>query len=156
MPRKGAVRPRPIIPDPIYNSVLAQRFINRLMVDGKKSISEHIFYGAMTLLEERSGKPALEAFEQAVRNVMPSVEVRARRVGGQSYQVPIEVRQERRIALAIRWLVNNSRRRGGRTMIDKLAGELTDATNNTGTSVKRKEDVHRMAESNKAFAHYRW
>src|ERR1051326_6696105 len=156
MPRKGPVRPRPITPDPIYNSILAQRFINRLMLDGKKSVAERLFYGAMEQLENRARRPALEAFEQAVRNVMPVIEVRPRRVGGSTYQVPVEVRQERKVALALRWMVTNARKRAGRTMIDKLTGEFFDATNNTGASVKKKEDVHRMADANKAFAHYRW
>lgn len=156
MPRKGPIRPRPITPDPIYSSVLAQRFINRLMVDGKKSVAERIFYAAMEQLENRAKRPALEVFEQAVRNVMPVIEVRPRRVGGSTYQVPIEVRAERKIALALRWLVTNSRKRAGRTMADKLAGEIFDASSNAGTSVKKKEDIHRMADANKAFAHYRW
>lgn len=156
MPRKGPIRPRPITPDPIYNSILAQRFINRLMVDGKKSVSERIFYTAMEQLENRSKRPALEMFEQAVRNVMPVIEVRPRRVGGSTYQVPVEVRAERKVALALRWMVTNARKRAGRGMADKLAGELFDAANNTGTSVKKKEDIHRMADANKAFAHYRW
>lgn len=159
MPRNapvGGLRPRPISPDPVYNSVLAQRFINRLMVDGKKSVAERIFYTALEQLENRAKRPAIEVFEQAVRNVMPAIEVRPRRVGGSTYQVPVEVRTERRVALALRWLVTNSRKRAGRTMADKLAGELLDAANSTGTSVKKKEDIHRMADANKAFAHYRW
>jgi len=156
MPRKGPIRPRPITPDPIYGSILAQRFINRLMLDGKKSVAERIFYGAMEQLENRARRPALECFEQAIRNVMPVIEVRPRRVGGSTYQVPVEVRQERKVALALRWMVTNARKRAGRTMIDKLTGEFFDANNNTGASVKKKEDVHRMADANKAFAHYRW
>ncbi len=156
MPRKGPVRPRPITPDPVYSSVLAQRFINRLMVDGKKSVAERIFYAAMDLLEQRSKRPALEVFETAVRNIMPVIEVRPRRVGGSTYQVPVEVRAERKVALALRWAVVNARKRAGRSMAEKLAGELYDAANNTGTSVKKKEDIHRMADANKAFAHYRW
>jgi small subunit ribosomal protein S7 len=156
MPRKGPIRPRPIAPDPVYGSVLAQRFINRLMLDGKKSVAERIFYGAMEQLENRARRPALEAFEQAIRNVTPVIEVRPRRVGGSTYQVPVEVRPERKYALALRWMVTNARKRAGRTMIDKLAGEFFDANNNTGASVKKKEDVHRMADANKAFAHYRW
>ena len=156
MPRKGHVTPRPITPDPIYNSVLAQRFINRLMVDGKKSVAERIFYAAMEQLETRTKRPALEVFEAAIRNIMPVIEVRPRRVGGSTYQVPVEVRPERKYALALRWTVVNARKRAGRTMADKLAGELFDAANNTGTSVKKKEDIHRMADANKAFAHYRW
>ncbi len=156
MPRKGPIRPRPIIADPVYSSILVQRFINRLMLDGKKSVAERIFYAAMELLETRSRRPALEVFEQAVRNVMPVIEVRPRRVGGSTYQVPVEVRPERKYALALRWMVTNARKRAGRTMIDKLTGELYDAANNTGSSVKKKEDIHRMADANKAFAHYRW
>jgi len=156
MPRKGAIRPRPITPDPIYDSVLAQRFINRLMLDGKKSVSERIFYIAMEKLEERAKRPAKEVFEAAIRNVAPVIEVRPRRVGGSTYQVPVEVRPERKYALALRWLVTNSRKRAGRTMAEKLTGELLDAANGTGASVKKKEDVHRMADANKAFAHYRF
>ena len=156
MPRKGPIRPRPIIADPVYSSILVQRFINRLMLDGKKSVAERIFYAAMEQLENRARRPALELFEQAVRNVMPVIEVRPRRVGGSTYQVPVEVRPERKYALALRWMVTNARKRAGRTMIDKLTGELFDAANNTGSSVKKKEDVHRMADANKAFAHYRW
>ena len=156
MPRKGPIRPRPITPHPVYGSILALRFINRLMLDGKKSVAERIFYGAMEQLENRARRPALEAFEQAIRNVMPVIEVRPRRVGGSTYQVPVEVRQERKVALALRWMVTNARKRAGRTMIDKLTGEFFDATNNAGASVKKKEDVHRMADANKAFAHYRW
>ncbi|HZP81285.1 MAG TPA: 30S ribosomal protein S7 [Chthonomonadaceae bacterium] len=156
MPRKGPVRPRPIMPDPIYNSILAQRFINRLMLDGKKGVAERIFYGAMEQVENRAKRPALEVFEQAVRNVMPVIEVRPRRVGGSTYQVPVEVRQDRKISLALRWMVTNARKRSGRSMADKLAGELLDASNNAGASVRRREEVHRMADANKAFAHYRW
>jgi small subunit ribosomal protein S7 len=156
MPRKGPVRPRPITPDPVYNSVLAQRFINRLMMDGKKSVAERIFYTALEQAETRAKTPAIQVFEQAVRNVMPVIEVRPRRVGGQTYQVPVEVRQDRKVALALRWMIANARKRAGRTMAEKLTGELLDAANNTGASVKRKEDVHRMADANKAFAHYRW
>jgi small subunit ribosomal protein S7 len=156
MPRKGPIRPRPIIADPVYSSILVQRFINRLMLDGKKSVAERIFYAAMEQLENRARRPALEVFEQAVRNVMPVIEVRPRRVGGSTYQVPVEVRPERKYALALRWMVTNSRKRAGRTMVDKLTGELYDAANNTGSSVKKKEDIHRMADANKAFAHYRW
>ena len=156
MPIKGPIRPRPIIADPDYSSILVQRFINRLMLDGKKSVAERIFYAAMEQLENRARRPALEIFEQAVRNVMPVIEVRPRRVGGSTSQVPVEVRPERKYALALRWMVTNARKRAGRTMVDKLTGELYDAANNTGSSVKKKEDVHRMADANKAFAHYRW
>lgn len=156
MPRKGAVRPRPITPDPVYSSILVQRFINRLMFDGKKSVAERIFYGAMEQVEARARRPALEIFEQAIRNVTPIIEVRPRRVGGSTYQVPVEVRPERKYSLALRWMVTNARKRAGRTMIEKLAGELLDAANGAGSSVKKKEDIHRMADANKAFAHYRW
>lgn len=156
MPRKGPIRPRAITPDPLYNSILAQRFINRLMVDGKKSTAERIFYQAMEQLENRTRTPAIQVFDQAIRNVMPVVEVRPRRVGGSTYQVPIDVRPERRVALAIRWTVTNARKRSGRGMADRLAGELYDAANGAGASVKKREDIHRMADANKAFSHYRW
>jgi small subunit ribosomal protein S7 len=156
MPRKGPVRRRPIIPDPVHNSILAQRFINRLTIDGKKSIAEKIFYGALEIMEKKANRPGLEVFEQAVKNVMPVIEVRPRRVGGSTYQVPVEVRPERKFSLALRWIVTNARKRSGRSMREKLAGELLDASNNTGASIKKKEDGHKMAEANKAFAHYRW
>jgi len=156
MPRKGPAAKREIIPDPVYRDRLVSRFINRLLSRGKKSVAEKIFYTSMENIAERSGRDALEVFQQAVKNVMPVVEVRPRRVGGATYQVPIEVRAERRTALAIRWLITNARKRAGRTMIEKLTGELLDASNNTGASVKRREDMHRMADANKAFAHYRW
>lgn len=156
MPRKGPVRKRPIIPDPVFNSLMAQRFINRLLLDGKKSTAERIFYGALESIEKKAQRPGLEVFEQAVRNVMPVIEVRPRRVGGSTYQVPVEVRPDRRVSLALRWLVTNSRKRSGRTMQDRLAAELLDAANGTGASIKKKEDGHKMAEANKAFAHYRW
>lgn len=156
MPRKGPVRPRAVIPDPVYNSAMVQRFINRLMVDGKKSTAERIFYSAMEIVEARAKRPAIEIFDAAIRNVMPVIEVRPRRVGGSTYQVPVEVRPDRKVSLALRWMVGNARKRSGRTMTDRLAGELLDAANNTGASVKKREDVHRMADANKAFAHYRW
>ena len=156
MPRKGPVRKRPIIPDPVFNSLMAQRFINRLLIQGKKSTAERIFYGALDQIEKKAQRPGLEVFEQAVRNVMPVIEVRPRRVGGSTYQVPVEVRPDRRVSLALRWLVTNSRKRSGRTMKDRLAAELLDAANGTGASIKKKEDGHKMAEANKAFAHYRW
>ena len=156
MPRKGPVRPRNITADPVYGSILATRFINRLMVDGKKSVAERIFYTALDLCETRAKRPAIEVFDAAIRNTMPVIEVRPRRVGGSTYQVPIEVRQERKVARSLRWLIINSRKRSGRSMAEKLAGELLDAANNTGASVKNKEDTHRMADANKAFAHYRW
>src|ERR1051325_1140523 len=156
MPRKGPVRKRHIIPDPVFNNLLAQRFINRLVQDGKKSVAERIFYGALENIEKKANQPGIEVFEKAVRNVMPVVEVRPRRVGGSTYQVPVEVRPDRKTSLALRWLTTNSRKRGGRGMKERLAAELMDAANNTGASVKKKEDGHRMAEANKAFAHYRW
>jgi small subunit ribosomal protein S7 len=156
MPRKGPVRKRPITPDPVFNSLIAQRFINRLMVDGKKSVAEGIFYGALEIMEKKANQPGLELFERAVRNVMPVIEVRPRRVGGSTYQVPVEVRSERKTSLALRWIVTNSRKRSGRTMRERLAAELLDAANNAGASIKKKEDGHKMAEANKAFAHYRW
>ncbi len=156
MPRKGAAPKRLILPDPVYGSELMQRFINRMMLDGKKVTAEKIFYGAMAIAEEKAGVPAVEIFEKAMQNVMPAVEVRPRRVGGQTYQVPMEVRPDRRRALALRWLIGAARRRSGKTMIDKLSGEILDAFNNTGTTIKKREDTHRMAEANKAFAHYRF
>jgi small subunit ribosomal protein S7 len=156
MPRKGPVRPRVITPDPIYNSEMVQRFINRLMVDGKKSVAERIFYKAMNLIEDRAKRPAIEVFDQAMKNAMPVIEVRPRRVGGSTYQVPVEVREARRKSRALRWLILNSRKRSGRGMAEKIAGELMDAANNTGATIRDKENVHRMADANKAFAHYRW
>ncbi|GBC95166.1 30S ribosomal protein S7 [bacterium HR16] len=156
MPRKGPAPRRVIPPDPVYNDVLVQRFINRLMVCGKKSVAEKIFYKAMEIVGERTKRNPLEVFHQALKNVMPILEVRPRRVGGATYQVPMEVRPERRVSLGIRWLVTSARRRGGRTMIEKLAAEIMDAANNQGAAVKKREDTHRMAEANKAFAHYRW
>lgn len=156
MPRKGQAPKRIILPDPVYNSELAQRFINRMMLGGKKAISERVFYGAMEIAEEKAGVPAIEVFDKALSNVMPSVEVRPRRVGGQTYQVPMDVRPERRRTLALRWMVGNARKRSGKNMIEKLAGELLDAYNGTGASIKKREDTHRMADANKAFAHYRF
>ena len=156
MPRRGHVTRREIIPDPVYNSELASRFINKIMMRGKKGLSQSIFYGALNRVSEKSGKDPLEVFETAVKNVMPVLEVRARRVGGATYQVPIEVRPERRLALAIRWLIGYSRARGERTMEERLAAELMEAAAGTGAALKKKEDTHKMAEANKAFAHYRW
>lgn len=156
MPRKGPVRKREIVPDPVYNNRLVTRFINRLFTGGKKSVGEKIFYRAVDLVEQKTGKPGLEVFEQAVKNAMPTVEVKPRRVGGQTYQVPVEVRSDRRVALAIRWLITFARKRPATTMVENLAGELMDAAAGTGASIKKKEDGHRMAEANKAFAHYRW
>ena len=156
MPRKGPVSKRDVLPDPIYNSKLVTRLINKLMVDGKKGTSQKILYGAFELIRERSDQEPIEVYEQALNNVMPVLEVRARRVGGANYQVPIEVRPERRTTLGLRYLVNYSRLRGEKTMEERLANEILDAANNTGASVKKREDMHKMAEANKAFAHYRW
>jgi small subunit ribosomal protein S7 len=156
MPRKGAAPKRVILPDPIYGSEMIQRFINRMMVDGKKVTAEKIFYGAMAIAEEKAGVPAIEIFEKALQNAMPAVEVRPRRVGGQTYQVPMEVRPDRRRTLALRWLIGQARKRSGKTMIDRLSSEILDAYNNTGATIKKREDTHRMAEANKAFAHYRF
>lgn len=156
MPRKGPVTRRDVLPDPIYNSKLVTRLINRMMVDGKKGVSQTILYNAFELVKERTGKDPMEVFEQAVKNIMPVLEVKARRVGGANYQVPVEVKPERRVTLGLRWLVNYSRLRGEKTMEERLAGEILDAANNTGASVKKREDTHKMAEANKAFAHYRW
>ncbi len=156
MPRKGPIKPRPIPPDPVYHNRLVTRFVNRMMVDGKKSISETIFYKALDQVEAKSGKKGIEAFEQAVRNVMPQVEVKPRRVGGATYQVPMEIRTDRKMSLALRWLVSAARRRSGKTMIDRLAAELLDASNNTGSAVRQREEKHKQADANKAFAHYRF
>ncbi len=156
MPRKGPPAKRELAPDPVYGSEMIARFINRLMVDGKKGTAEKIFYSAISIAEERVGLPAVEVFDKALANAMPTVEVRPRRVGGQTYQVPMEVRPDRRRTLALRWLIGAARKRNGKTMIEKLAGELTDAANGTGSAIKRREDTHKMADSNKAFAHYRF
>lgn len=156
MPRRGAVPKREVLPDPIYQNELISRFINKIMLDGKKGVAQSIMYGALEIVREKTGKDSMEVFEAAVNNVMPVLEVRSRRVGGSNYQVPVEVRPERRRTLAIRWIVQFARKRGEKTMAQRLAGELMDAANNTGASVKKKEDNHRMAEANKAFAHYRW
>ena len=156
MPRKGHTQHRDVLSDPMYNSKVVTKLINNIMLDGKKSTAQKIVYGAFNKVEEKSGKPALEVFEEAMNNVMPVLEVKARRIGGATYQVPIEVRAERRQALGLRWLTTFSRARGEKTMEERLAGEIMDASNNTGASVKRKEDMHKMAEANKAFAHYRF
>lgn len=156
MPRKGQAPKREVVPDPVYGSEMAQRFINRMMLDGKKTVAERIFYTALKEIEEKAGVPAIEVFEKAIQNVMPALEVRPRRVGGQTYQVPMDVRPLRRRTLAFRWIVGNARKRSGKSMIEKLSAELLDAYNNTGPSIKKREDTHRMAEANKAFAHYRW
>ena len=156
MPRRGNVAKRDVLPDPMYNSKLVTRLINNIMYDGKKGVAQKIVYEAFEIVEEKTGKNALEVFEQAMENVMPSLEVKARRVGGATYQVPIEIRPERRQTLALRWLVEFSRKRGEKTQAERLCNEIIDASNNTGAAVKRKEEMHRMAEANKAFAHYRW
>jgi len=155
MPRKGPAPKRQITPDAVYNSEMVSRLINKIMLEGKKSIAESIIYNAFLLVNKRTGKDPLEVYEQAMRNIMPVVEVRPRRVGGATYQVPMEVRPVRKLDLGLRWLIANARKRGGKTMYEKLASELMDAANNTGASVKKREDTHRMAEANKAFAHYR-
>jgi small subunit ribosomal protein S7 len=156
MPRRGRASRRKIDPDAKYNNVKIARFINKLMRDGKKSTAERIFYTAMDRIEERLEKDPVEVFEQALDNAMPLLEVKARRVGGSTYQIPMEIRPERRESLAMRWLIQTARGRPGKSMFEKLASELMDAANNTGATIKRKEDTHRMAEANKAFAHYRW
>ena len=156
MPRKGPVAKRDVIPDPIYNSKLVSRLINRLIVDGKRGKASTILYKAFEIIKEETGNEPMEVFEQALKNLMPVLEVRSRRVGGSNYQVPIEVRPERRTTLALRWLVNYARLRGENTMVERLAHEIMDAANNTGAAVRRREEVHQMAEANKAFAHYRW
>lgn len=156
MPRKGPVPKREILPDPLYNSKLVTKMINKIMYEGKRGAAEQALYGAFKMIEEKTGKNGLEVLEQAMKNVMPVLEVKARRVGGANYQVPIEVRADRREALGIRWLVTFSRKRGEKTMEQRLASEILDAFNNTGGSVKKREDTHKMADANKAFAHYRW
>jgi small subunit ribosomal protein S7 len=156
MPRKGPVTKRDVLQDPVYNSKVVTRFVNKIMLDGKKSVAENIVYDAFDIIRAKTGKDPLEVFEAAMKNVMPVLEVSARRVGGANYQVPIEVRPDRRFSLGIRWLVNYSRLRGEKTMRERLAAELMDASNNTGATIKKKEDTHKMAEANKAFAHYRW
>ena len=156
MPRKGPIPRREVLPDPVYNSRLAARFINRLMYDGKKGIAEKILYGALAQLGEKTNDEPLKAFEKVVENVKPQSEVKARRVGGATYQVPMDVRPDRQISLALRWLISYSRARGEKGMVNKLTAEFLDAYNSRGGAVKKREDTHRMAEANKAFAHYRW
>jgi len=156
MPRKGYVAKRDVLPDPIYKNQTLTKFINQIMLDGKKGTAEAICYSAFNMIQEKSGKDPIEVFGTALKNVMPVLEVKARRVGGANYQVPIEVRAERRTTLALRWLVAMARKRGEKTMQERIAGELLDASNNTGGSVKKKDDMHKMAEANKAFAHYKW
>ncbi len=156
MPRKGPAPRRTVAPDPVYNSVDVSRLVNRIMLKGKKSVAEKIVYGAFDIVKEKTKRDPLEVFSQAMSNVMPVVEVRARRVGGANYQVPMEVRPERSKSLGLRWLVNYARARGGKKMVENIANEIMDAANGTGASVKKRDDTHRMAEANKAFAHYRW
>jgi small subunit ribosomal protein S7 len=156
VPRKGHIQKRDVLVDPVYNNKVVTKLINNIMLDGKKGIAQKIVYGAFERVAEKTGRDAVEVFEEAMNNIMPVLEVKARRIGGATYQVPIEVRPERRQTLALRWLTMFSRKRGEKTMQERLANEIMDAANNTGASVKRKEDMHKMAESNKAFAHYRW
>ncbi len=156
MPRRGNVPKREILPDPIYGSVLVTKLVNSIMLDGKKGVAQKVVYGAFQIVEEKTGKSGLEAFQQAMENIMPAVEVKTRRVGGANYQVPIEVRHARRQTLGLRWLTNYSRARSEKTMRERLAGEIMDACNNTGSAVKKREDTHKMAEANKAFSHFRW
>ena len=156
MPRKGEVPKREILPDPKYKSKLVSKFVNCMMIDGKKSVAESIMYGAFDIIEMKTKEPPLKVFEKAMENVKPVIEVKSRRVGGSTYQVPVEVRQTRRSALGIRWLISFARKRSEKTMAERLAGELMDAANQRGAAIKKREDTHRMAEANKAFAHYRW
>lgn len=156
MPRKGDVPKREVLPDPVYGSVVVAKLINSIMLDGKKGTAQSIVYGAFDIIEQQTGENPLEVFEKAMSNIMPVVEVKARRVGGANYQVPVEVRAERKQTLGIRWLTKYTRARGEKTMAERLAKELMDAANNAGASVKKKEDTHKMAEANRAFAHYRW
>ena len=155
MPRRGNVPKREILPDPMYNSVLVTKLVNSIMVDGKKGVAQKVVYGAFDIVREKTGNDPLEVFNTAIENIMPSLEVKARRVGGATYQVPIDVRPARRQTLGLRWLTSYARARSERTMAERLAGEIMDASNNTGSAVKKREDTHKMAESNKAFAHFR-
>ena len=156
MPRKGHTQKREILADPMYNSIVVTKLVNNIMLDGKKGVAQKIVYGAFEKVAAETGKDAIEVFEEAMNNVMPALEVKARRIGGATYQVPIEVRPERRQALGLRWITLYSRQRSEKTMVDRLANEIMDAANNTGSSVKKREDMHKMAEANKAFAHYRF
>lgn len=156
MPRKGFIAKREVLPDPIYNNVVVTKLINNIMLDGKKGVAQKIVYGAFDIVAEKTGKDALEAFEEAMENVMPVLEVKARRMGGATYQVPMEVRPERRQTLGLRWITRYSRERNEKTMKERLAGEIMDAINGTGGACKKRDDTHKMAEANKAFAHYRW
>ena len=154
--RRRRPEKRQILPDPVYNDKFVAKFVNYVMVEGKKGVAEKIFYGAMDIIKQRTKTDGLKIFEKAIENASPSVEVKSRRIGGATYQVPVDVKADRRISLSIRWLIDSASSRQGKSMSDKLANELTDAFNNTGGAVKKKEDVHRMAEANRAFAHYRW
>ena len=156
VPRKGYIAKREVLPDPMYNNIVVTKLINNIMLDGKKGVAQNIVYGAFEIIAEKTGKDAVEVFTQAMENVMPVLEVKARRVGGATYQVPIEVRPDRRQTLGLRWLTLYSRQRNEKTMREKLAGEILDAANNMGSAVKKKEDTHKMAEANRAFSHYRW
>ena len=156
MPRKGHVPHRKVLPDPIYNSPIVTRLINNIMLDGKKGVAQQILYGAFERIEKKTGRPALDVFNDALNNIIPQLEVRARRIGGANYQVPVEVRPERKMTLCLRWLTQYSRLRKERTMEERLANEIMDAANGLGASVKKRDDTHRMAEANKAFAHYQW
>lgn len=156
MPRKGFIPKREVLPDPMYEDKIVTKLINNLMFDGKKGVAQKIIYGAFEIVAEKTGKDAMEVFQTAMNNIMPVLEVKARRIGGATYQVPIEVRPDRRQALAMRWLIEYSRKRGERTMKERIAAEILDAANNVGASVKKREDMHKMAEANKAFAHYRF
>ena len=156
MPRKGHTQKRDVLADPIYGNKIVTKLINQIMLDGKRGVAQKIVYGAFDEVAEKTGKPAMEVFEQAMNNIMPVLEVKAKRIGGATYQVPIEVKPDRRQALGLRWLTTFSRKRGEKTQVERLANEIMDAANNTGAAVKRKEDMHKMAEANKAFAHYRF
>ena len=156
MPRRGFVPKREVLPDPVYGTTVVTKLINQIMLDGKRGVAQNVCYQAFETVAEKTGKEANDVFQEALNNVAPQLEVKARRVGGATYQVPIEIRPERRQTLALRWIVDFARKRGEKTMAERLAGELLDASNNTGAAVKRKEEMHRMAEANKAFAHYRW
>ena len=156
MPRRGFIPKREVLPDPVYGTTVITKLINQVMYDGKRGVAQAVCYDAIDIVAAKTGKEAMEVFNQAIANIMPAMEVKARRVGGSTYQVPIEIRPERRQTLALRWLVMFARKRGERNMSDRLAGEIMDAANTTGNAVKRREDMHKMAEANKAFAHYRW
>ena len=156
MPRRGFIPKRDVLPDPVYGTQIVTKLINQIMYDGKRGVAQTVCYEAFDMVAQKTGKEASEVFDAAIANIMPSLEVKARRVGGTTYQVPIEIRTERRQTLALRWLVSFARKRGERSMSERLAGEILDASNNAGNAVKRREDMHKMADSNKAFAHYRW